>query len=71
MNTLFANLKTFETNSKVLSKTEDSRSSFKVGSGRFGFVFISGNLGRFETKKVYLIRFVWDCNMKLIFNLSV
>lgn len=44
MNTLLANLKTFETNSKVFSKTEDTSSSLKVGSGRFGCVFISTNL---------------------------
>ena len=43
MNTFFANLKTFETNSKVFSNAENSRSSFKVGSGRFDFVGISGN----------------------------
>ena len=43
MNTLFANFKTFETNSKVFSKAEDSSSSLKVGSDKFNFVFISGN----------------------------
>lgn len=52
MNTLLANLKTFDTNSNVFSKTEDSSSSFKVGSGKFVFVFISGNLGRFGTKRL-------------------
>ncbi|WP_344715640.1 MULTISPECIES: hypothetical protein [Winogradskyella] len=43
MNTFFANLKTFDTNSKVFSNTENSSFSFKVGSGRFGFDFISSN----------------------------
>ena len=53
MNTFLVNLKTFETNSKVFSKIENSSFSAKVGSGKFEFVFISSNLGRFETKKVY------------------
>ncbi|WP_262508279.1 hypothetical protein [Winogradskyella epiphytica] len=41
MNIFLANLKTFVTNSIVSSITENSWSSFKVGSGRFGLVVIS------------------------------
>lgn len=49
MNTFLANFKTFETNSNVFSKIENSSTSFKVGSGRFEFIFII--LGRFGTKR--------------------
>jgi len=44
MNTFFANFKTFETNSKVFSKIENSSFSCKVGSGRFELIFIISNL---------------------------
>ena len=41
MNTFFVNSKTFETNLMVFFKFENISFSFKVGSGRFGCVFIS------------------------------
>ncbi len=43
MNTFFANLNTFETNSKVFSRTENSFSLLEVGSGKVDLVFISCN----------------------------
>jgi hypothetical protein len=44
MNNFLVNLKTPETTLMVLLKFENNRFSFKVGSGRFGLVFISFSL---------------------------
>lgn len=53
MNSFLVNFKTPEITLMVFFKFENITFSFKVGSAKFDLVvFISSNLGRFETKRL-------------------